>query len=490
VPAVREVKTLTWEKIDSTIDDNPNNGGGKRIFPDWQTPGDSVNRSRVRVKAQTTMGQGQTVFFKSFDVDDPDTDTTLTVDPNGTAGNDNRGTPNLGTLSAAQATTDSNGVATVEFTTTMQPGDNFMVAASTDQNYLNGLSAVGTSLKDSSGNTLPTNNAKATPMLTVWRQLHMEVDSMGIVFGNKITGTITATSQLVGNNINPPKGGPPTPRYVLTVNKTIEVNRYNKGEGTLIVNNIPYVVDGTDANSVTIFSSTGAPAVGSTFTLLDDDDYNENNDGNDDDGEDVNAIEGPDDEKNTFSLMRNSDDPNKNIFAAAYIRPVYDGAGAPGNTNNQSNEIFFTNVPSNQLLILSQMMQGSVNNENDAYWVAYVQLCYQSDEAADNDPFSEDADGGVTPVAGPTWDVVTSSAQLNNTFSPGSLVFLEAARDIAVEKSSNARIAVAPHEVGHQFGIAGDNPSPIFSFGIMVPGGAPVFVPMHLSLLRWRVHSP
>src|SRR6185295_19108254 len=99
-------------------------------------------------------------------------------------------------------------------------------------------------------------------------------------------------------------------------------------------------------------------------------------------------------------------------------------------------------------------------------------------------------DGGVTLVSGPTWDVVTSSAQLNNTFSPGSLVFLEAARDIAVEKSSNARKAVAPHEVGHQFGIAGDNPSPIFSFGIMVPGGTPVFVPMHLNLLRWRVHSP
>jgi hypothetical protein len=434
------------------------------------------------------MGQGQTVFFRSFDIDDPDTDTTFTVDPNGTAGNDNRGTPNLGTLSAAQATTDSNGVATVEFTTTMQPGDNFMVAASTDSNYLNGVFAVSTNLRDSAGNNLPTNNAKATPMLTVWRQLHMEVDSMDRVMGNVITGTITATSLLVGNNITPPKGGPATPRYGLTIDKTIDEDRYDNGEGTLIVNNVPYVVSLTDPNKVWIFSSTGAPAVGSTFTLVDDDDYNESGNLNGDEGEDVNAIEGPDDNKNTLALMRNSDDPTKNIYAPAYIRPVYDGAGAPGNTNNQSNEIFFLNVPSDTTTILAQFSQGSESNENDAYWVAYVQLCYQGDEDEDNDLISEDGTGGTTLAMGPSLDLISSSAQLEGASSPGSLVYLEVMRDIAVERSSNARIAVVPHEVGHQFGIAGDNQ--FFSFGIMNPGGAPVFVPMHLSLLRWRVHSP
>ena len=506
VPAVREVTTLTWETIDSTIDNNPNFGGGKRIFPDWQRPNDPVNRRRVRVRAETTMVQGQTVFFRSFDIDDPDTDTTFTIDPNGTAGNDNRGTPNLGTLSAAQATTDSNGVATVEFTTTMQPGDNFMVAASTDSNYLNGVFAVGTNLRDAAGNNLPTVKAKATPMLTVWRQLHMEVDSMGQVDRNKDTGLVSAI-YIRYTSYNCPPDPPSTcvPDFSshdlgLSVDyflsSTVDSGRYDGGEGIITFAGNSYVtLDVSEWGMAQIATPEMVTPTGegSTFVLVDDDDYNGDDGSNldGDEGEDINAIEGPDDEKNTFALMRNSDDPAKNIYAAAYIRPVYDGAGASGNNNNQSNEIFFPNVPynnNNNTAILAQFSQGSEANENDAYWVAYVQLCYQGDETADKDVNSEFGDGGVTLTAGPTVDLISSSAALEGAFSPGSLVFMETMRDIAVHGISNARKAVVPHEVGHQFGINGDNP--FFSFGIMNPGSDPKFVPMHLSLLRWRVHSP
>lgn len=169
------VDSLILEQIDSPLDANPNSGGGlsvsdnRRIFPDKVTPSDALNRRRVRVRATTSLGANKTVYFKAFDVDDPSSDATP-VDANGSAGNDNRGVPanSFGGLSATSAQTDSNGVATVEFMTTMQPGDNFRIAASADQTYLNGLFSTGISVKDSTGAFLPTQKAKATPMLTVW----------------------------------------------------------------------------------------------------------------------------------------------------------------------------------------------------------------------------------------------------------------------------------------------------------------------------------
>jgi len=93
VPAIREVQKVTWEMMNSTIDDNPNIGGGKRIFPDWQSTADKtngINRRVVRVRAETNMGPGQTVFFKSFDVDEPGTDAAPLDRNSSAAGDDNR----------------------------------------------------------------------------------------------------------------------------------------------------------------------------------------------------------------------------------------------------------------------------------------------------------------------------------------------------------------------------------------------------------------
>ena len=43
----------------------------------------------------------------------------------------------------------------------------------------------------------------------------------------------------------------------------------------------------------------------------------------------------------------------------------------------------FQTFPKIDNSVEAQFSQGSVNNENDAYWVAYVQLCYQGDENED-----------------------------------------------------------------------------------------------------------
>lgn len=483
VPTVREVTSVTWEAINSPLDDNPNAGGGKRMYPDMQFKNDGTNRRLVRVRAQTTMGQGQKVFFQSFDVDEPGTDQAPVDRNNSAAGNDNRGTPNLGTLNSTQADTDSNGVATVEFTTTMNPGDNFMVAAGTDSNYLSGVFATGPGLKDSSGNTLPTNNAKVTPMLTVWRRLHVEVDSMGSVGLNRITGSVLGISPAIGCSVfNCPAN---TQTWSIDVDHEDETVRVDRG-GLMVIGGVTYFVLGqvnsVHGRDIVIAVPTAGPAPsGSTFILFDDDDYNENLLPEGDEGEDIDVVD------QTFSLMQESDDPAVNVYAPAYIRPVYDGGGDV--FNNDSNVTFALNVTSAPDPVDIQVARGrnSGPDESDAFWIVYVQLAYQGGVSIDNDPNSESAEGGATVSLGHA-DSITSVTEVPRGGN-GSLIYLETAADDERSEAGDFPKRVVPHEVGHQFGLKGDNLGDS-DFGIMNPEGLLRFCARHLNILRWRVHSP
>lgn len=113
-PQCPPISSVEWVLLNSALDENPNALGGQRIFPDKQSPTDTVDRKKVRVKATTQLGSNKTVYFRAFDVDDPSTDFSP-VDINSIAGNDNRGAPQAGTLAAASAVTDANGIAQVDF---------------------------------------------------------------------------------------------------------------------------------------------------------------------------------------------------------------------------------------------------------------------------------------------------------------------------------------------------------------------------------------
>ncbi len=188
-----QVVDVAWEALDSPLDKNPNPGGGKRIFPGKATPSDTLDRRRVKVKATISPPkEGVKIFFRAFDVDDPSSDT-APVDPNGSNGDDNYGLlyyNQAGTLGSPSATTNAQGEATADFTVTMQPGDNYKVAVATEEQLLSDLHVKGTKLLNSSGKTAPTNEIKITDLLTVWRKLHIEVDSMGKIAGNQIKGNI------------------------------------------------------------------------------------------------------------------------------------------------------------------------------------------------------------------------------------------------------------------------------------------------------------
>lgn len=117
----------------------------------------------------TPVVAGVKVYFRAFDVDDPSSNTA--IDPNGSAGADNPG-GNL-TPATVSAIPDGSGKAKATFVVTRYPGDNFKVIAGCDEASVNGVTQ-----SDMDSSSLPSSIA-ASELLTVWRMLHIENDSMG-----------------------------------------------------------------------------------------------------------------------------------------------------------------------------------------------------------------------------------------------------------------------------------------------------------------------
>ena len=190
-----KIKSVVFEQVEGDIDDNPADfGGGKRIFPDAAAAGGQPRR-KVRVTARISSATKDVdVFLRSFDVDDASGlfDTGHGDDNLGPAARSD-GIPQQGafeTNNTPKATfkTDDQGVARGILLVTMQPGDNFRVAAATKQEVVDRLTVDKMNIKDpsSGGRTLAEENAGAqdgdesvaSKMLTVWRRMHVEVDSM------------------------------------------------------------------------------------------------------------------------------------------------------------------------------------------------------------------------------------------------------------------------------------------------------------------------
>ncbi|HEY9403355.1 MAG TPA: hypothetical protein VIQ24_11880 [Pyrinomonadaceae bacterium] len=417
------VERVEFQAIDSPMDTNPNAGGGSRIFPDRQSAADTVNRRRIRIRATLSSPvAGFTVFFRSFDLDDPSTDASP-VDPNSSNGDDNRGTPARGVLSQINTTgtsnilsaqTDANGVAEGDFTVTMQPGDNFMVAASHDVPFMNGLVVNGITLRDSAGNALPRPLGKASAMLTVWRRVHIEHDSMGNVAGNNVTGLVLSAVP------NPALG-----RSDLVVNQALENGRFENG-----------VISITGAGNFTVVTNTGGlvtvqglvpvvPPTGTAFTIVDDDDFNS------DDGTNRDGDSGENVTPAITTLLQDSDTPAQNVFALAYVRPIYDIG------DNNDFVSFVLNSPTAAAGLRATYDFDTVGTAADAgFWTVYLLSAYQSEAAADADPSTEGA------ILGQVDDINGQGANVyNEVLRPGELTITAAVNNAAT----------TAHEIGHLF---------------------------------------
>lgn len=597
-----KVTSLTFDQIltdDLPIDTNPNAGGGLRIFPDKKVPAETVDRRKIRVKAQySTATAGVRIYFRNFDVDDPSADTApidASDSPTITTGNDNNGNvdgttatragllivPPTGqpnpyscqTFSNSNATgvsclTDGTGAAIVDFQTTMQPGDNFSVVAGPDETYVSGLvlAANGIDLKDTNNTEIPVttsatnecsavmNRACRTDMLTVWRRLHMEVDSMGKVgMSNNVHGTIAqvgSTSCLV-EQLEPPTPVPdsspspcPTPApspcevnagFFVQTNDPLETARFENGR--IKIGAYSFRIRTNDATSVILY---GVPQhsqsirPGSTFVLYDDDDYN-NDDGINLDGDELeNVVKLP----NSFTYVLSEDGTHadgrpKNLFGDAYIRPEYQWAETSG--YNQANLQFELNVEEGpQYATLLQVLsrnRDSESKEADDFWITYTLVGYQGPKSADFDGSSANGADyeqgllGVSPIQ--FFDrsqIGACDCQKTTTCPPGgmvcqlmnggevipvgangSLIFQEVLQDytkyflsppppIVSRTIDEIRITI-PHEIGHQFGLLGDQKR--MTFKIMDYSNYLCdqinevrFNPEHLNLMRRRVRSP
>jgi predicted Zn-dependent protease with MMP-like domain len=192
------------------LDSGGSGGSGLRFFPDAVTSG-AGQRPKVDVRVQLEPAlAGIPIYLDWRDVDDPsDDDGPIDDDedppdpnkPDELPANvaDNFDTPGLGDpyLSAYSPTTDANGQIRVTLDVAdIQPGNNFRVVAGARQAELARVAARSADwtsdvFYDENGDGIwqgeepplydnqPIFGCVATPLLTIWRHLHVEVDSMG-----------------------------------------------------------------------------------------------------------------------------------------------------------------------------------------------------------------------------------------------------------------------------------------------------------------------
>jgi hypothetical protein len=406
---VLAIESVVWEAIDSPLTDNaPAPGGGKRIYPGKQAPTDPVDRTKVRVKAKIKPGcQWQRIRFRSFDVDDPSAEG-IPID-NPAYEKDNRGTPREGYLAADFTDTDASGYANVDFTVTMKPGDNFRVVAYHNDVSAGGLHAQqndGTNARVFWGSTPVSDDdtpdcIKATPLLTVWRKLHVECDDMGApeacwIFDPPITGTSSSLTETVLTD-NQAHWLP----YGQLIGAEVDPNKQDSWPDA-------YVVTGSSETTVTTAGGMLAHAnAGDPYSINTDD-------------VDPGDVAAPD-----TGLMAEA-------FAAAYVTVVYD-------TGNDTHNCVFLRNPVDATLEEQGSDYRGTTTEEVAYWSAYLQAGYEYATDHDNDP--EDlieAYLGVSTPSEPEY----------------AFVFKETIRDLCDDTGWPAVLVeqrTCVHEVGHQF---------------------------------------
>lgn len=442
---VFRVVQISIEVEHSALDGNPNAGGGLRIFPERIGPSDTNFRDSVIVTATISpIAPNVEVDFRRFDPDDPSSNSSP-LDPNGQAGNDNLpdvtgARPGPGVLSSPSARTDKFGKASVRLTVSWQPGNNFIVAATTDPFYANGLRlrvVDGSVIEDSSGISLTDARARAkqTPMLTVWRRVHVEVDRMANVTGNSVNGVlagVVANSSRRGQStldlgLNLPAPGPFGTEGLAkrfeggTI--TIQINGANTTFG--VVTNTAAI---TGNDKVVVSGIVPAEAIGKDYKLVDDDAAHGFGDGA--------VIPFP----NTGRLVT--------CFAPAYVLPVFD---LPNPTPVVP---FVLNTPGNSASdLLSLYRFDNIKYEKqETFWVVYILGAIQGTVNEDGDP--DDSNGDERPDE-PGGIALGNVDALNGV---GAVIYLEGANEAAGGKrmltnaTGTGEQDLVVHKVGHLFG--------------------------------------
>jgi hypothetical protein len=204
---VFEVNEVVWLQLVNPLSGSPAPNPGQRMFAERTSATATPNVSNQMVLAIATLNpavSNATIYFKAIDVDDPSTNM-APVDSESDS-QDNHGSVNgkkEGELAMMSVLTAANGKATNTFTATPQPGDNFRLVCSCEQTFANGFQAVQNVTNGALTNATAMISVVETnfvsPMLTTWRSVHIEKDSMSGVDGqNYVTGFVTRVNGLIG----------------------------------------------------------------------------------------------------------------------------------------------------------------------------------------------------------------------------------------------------------------------------------------------------
>jgi len=426
-----------------------------------------------------------------------------------------------------------------------QPGNNWKVVAHCSQTYLNGIvldtstAARGTNFLDASAGTV--SNQFQTPLMSVWRMLHVELDSMA-----SVPAYPDSQANIVRGQITKVLGNQGTPSYQCEVNQNLddgsshlnsnpsrngrfENGTITIGTGTGVANtgsflgngkgaagnnyvkaktslqqkfNIPFVMTKTlllpvnggvvsfnqdvPAGQSSFFTDTGmgnGVYNGGTFTVT---------------GHGFSTLAVTNKlvvtpiQFATLDFELRDDDVNsvvpydinaKKADIETVLKEKYNPSyinptiDGGGNSNNNTADVPFQRNLSEAGLSSSQ---GDANRSDD-FWVAYVLMGFQAL------PFYSSINRGDNdPNSELVSGGVTSYLQ-----APSSLVLLEELRDDEVEynRAPEEKHTVT-HEIAHQFGLSDCDPCPGDFMGPDFLNAGAAFSAAEVDLLRRRLKSP
>ncbi|MBI3818533.1 MAG: hypothetical protein HY286_07575 [Planctomycetes bacterium] len=539
------------------------------VFPDGRTeaitgnaadaPGLPKDIVKLEVELTVPPTEDLTLYVRAFDVDDPSNETS-SIDPNDngtgdvysgtsadaaapytggklsyTPDDDNRGAVD-GKKFGKLAFMDPTGMAplkfpalvqkqTIEFQVSHYPGDNYRMAINADPEFLKHLRNLdkndGVEIVDprtkagGTGAPVPYALPYSSHILTVWRMLHVERDSMMALsfVNNSVSGTVQAIDNqgkrltlssdgvilngALAPSLNDKSPTPPGRFEKGAVLKLAQVDGNFK-----IVKNGNLTIDletvikpdcvlkkgAAQKNTKLETLYFDAPTGKSDITITDTMNPDEFKDGTITIGAQTFDVE-----TNSITVVTLTtkakldfvavDDDTTNLlpenalanmglmisaYRGAYIWPVFDGGGM-GTGVETTDRPSAANTPVDfdpnieippDVIAEMEYFYGiqSDANERDTFWVAYVLSAYQFATSWDNDPTpdSQGAVGGAVIDA----DVDKVVAKRGGK---GCGVYLETIDDrlnkVADDKKADPGLEarVAAHEIGHQFGLAHDS---------------------------------
>jgi len=442
-----------YNNLTSHVDPFSGQMNGLAIFPDASSPSGGLLRE-VTVRVHVPGYKNRTVYLKVFDVDDPsainDPQNILdpTDGPNHRAGNDNLTAPGMfphGYFLPTAArqismTLNGSGYGAVDFQVTQQPGNNYRIAVALKASDLDFLQV---SNSNAAGYVTPNPgqtsgfNGVLTPMLTVWRRLNIEVDSM---LGHNGIREAPDRVLAVGANWSNTSSG----FWRLNLSTPL-IEGNNFYAGGFLQTGGSFGITANDTDSITLNYGLSGGGVTGTVTVSDDDDSG--------------LLSAPLPATNVIS------DGVKDIYKKAFINIV-----TLNSAFNPVQSIPFTPYSDHRYPWTN--LDDSKNSENydwTGFWCHYVIVAYQPHSGLDNDP-----DGSGVSIEG-----VTGLRNGINVMTDFSAVFVEAIREnpnptiLPTNPQFPANIArrrdeVVAHEIGHMPKRLSGHPE---TSGLMQDGG-------------------